>query len=102
MTAARLPIYMQIVDVLLDRVEQGVVAPGDRLAPERTLAAEFGVNRRTVRQALDVLAQRGLVERRQGSGTFSPRSPGSSEAHLSSSTSPKGSVNGASRSDLAS
>lgn len=67
---ARLPIYMQIVDVLLDRVEQGVVAPGDRLAPERALAAEFGVNRRTVRQALDVLAQRGLVERRQGSGTF--------------------------------
>lgn len=70
MTVTRLPVYMQIVDVLLDRIEQGEVAAGDRLAPERSLAADFGVNRRTVRQALDVLARRGLVERRQGSGTF--------------------------------
>ena len=47
----------------------------DRLPSERSLSEEFSVNRRTLRNALDVLQQRGLIERRQGSGTFvaSPR-----------------------------
>lgn len=70
MTSSRIPVYMQVADSLLERIEQGGWAPGYRMAPERTLAEEFGVNRRTVRQALSVLERRGLVERRQGSGTF--------------------------------
>ncbi len=70
MSLPRIPIYMQIVDALMERIEQGDPAPGDRMAPERTLAEEFAVNRRTVRHALDILERRGLVERRRGSGTF--------------------------------
>ncbi len=61
---------MRIVESLIERIEEGHISPGDQLAPERALAAEFGVNRRTLRQALDVLQRRGLVERRQGAGTF--------------------------------
>ena len=34
------PIYMQIVDALMERIEQGDPAPGDRMAPERTLAED--------------------------------------------------------------
>ena len=70
MTAPRIPVYMQVADSLVERIEQDGWAPGHRMAPERALAEEFGVNRRTVRQALGVLERRGLVERRQGSGTF--------------------------------
>ena len=70
MSPSRIPVYMQIVDTLIERIEQGDAGPGDRMATERALAQSFGVNRRTVRQALDVLERRGLVERVQGSGTF--------------------------------
>lgn len=70
MNDSPLPIYMQIVEVLLERIEQGELTPGDRVGAERSLAKQFGVNRRTIRQALEVLERRGLVERRQGAGTF--------------------------------
>ena len=75
MTTGTLPLYLQIVEELLDRMERGDLTPTDRLPPERSLAEEFSVNRRTLRHALDVLQQRGLIERRQGAGTFvaSPR-----------------------------
>jgi GntR family transcriptional regulator len=46
------------------------LAPGDRIEPERELAAALGVSRMTARAALVRLAQRGLIERRQGRGTF--------------------------------
>ena len=75
MTSTPLPRYQQIVEELLDQIERGELAAGDRLPSERSLSEHFDVNRRTLRNALDVLQRRGLVERRQGAGTFvtSPR-----------------------------
>ncbi len=70
MNASGLPVYMQIVDTLLERIEQRDLSPGDKMPSERSLAEDFGVNRRTIRQALEVLERRGLVERQRGSGTF--------------------------------
>ncbi len=70
MTASTVPVYLQIVEELLGRIERGDLAPGDRLPSERDLAETFGVNRRTLRDALDVLDRRGLVDRRRGAGTF--------------------------------
>src|SRR3954452_24874206 len=49
-------------------VLDGTYQPGDRLPPERDLAMQFGVDRNTVRSAIQELEQLGLVERRQGSG----------------------------------
>ena len=52
MSPARIPIYLKIVDTLIERIERierGDPGPGDRLATERALAESFGVNRRTVR-----------------------------------------------------
>jgi len=69
-TAAGVPVYMQIVERMLEQIENAELAAGDRLAAERSLAEEFGVNRRTIRQALEVLERRGLVQRRRGAGTF--------------------------------
>ena len=55
---------------MLVLIFSGRFRAGDRLPPERALAAEFGVSRPTVRQAVGVLAAHGLVEARVGSGTF--------------------------------
>jgi DNA-binding FadR family transcriptional regulator len=51
------------------RIGSGETEQG-RLAPERALATELGVGRRTVRRALDRLEAEGLLWRRQGQGTF--------------------------------
>jgi DNA-binding FadR family transcriptional regulator len=47
----------------------GMFARGDLLPPERSLAAEFGANRRTVQAALAGLERDGLIARRRGSGS---------------------------------
>jgi DNA-binding FadR family transcriptional regulator len=51
-------------------IEMGAYSEGDRLPPERQLAATFHAARSTVRRALDQLERAGLVSRRLGSGTF--------------------------------
>ncbi len=43
---------------------------GGRMPPERELASELGVGRRSLRRALDVLEQEGRISRHQGRGTF--------------------------------
>ena len=67
--------WAQIEERLAERIEGGHLAVGERLPPERELAEWLGVSRMTVRQALGVLAARGLVERGVGRGTF-VRAPG--------------------------
>ncbi len=66
----RVPAYQQIEAQLAERIHSGALGPGDRLPPERNLAADLGVSRMTVRQAFDALARAGLVERGVGRGTF--------------------------------
>lgn len=66
--AAKLP------DQLALRLERAILMrdhrPGERLPPERTWAAELGVSRAVLREALGQLAERGLVVRRHGAGTY--------------------------------
>ncbi|MFC4455436.1 phosphonate metabolism transcriptional regulator PhnF [Deinococcus sonorensis] len=64
------PIYLQVAAALARSIEQGQVPVGTALPAERELAARLGVSRVTVRQALARLTEQGLLERRQGSGTF--------------------------------
>lgn len=63
-------LYIQIAENLLDKIEANELPPGSRLPPERELSKTLGVTRATVRQALNVLYDRGLIHRRQGLGTF--------------------------------
>lgn len=51
-------------------IEEGKLAPGDRLPAERELAERFKVSRNSVRDALRTLEARGLIEIRQGDGTY--------------------------------
>lgn len=65
-----LPAYLQIEEEFAERIESGDPAPGERVPTERELARQLLVSRMTVRNALARLEQRGLIVRRQGSGTF--------------------------------
>ncbi len=65
-----LPLYHQLRMALLDRIGAGEFRPGDPLPSERQLAADYEVSRITVIQALKALEREGVIERRQGQGTF--------------------------------
>lgn len=54
---------------LMDLVSTGALAPGSTLPPERDLATQLGVSRTTIREAIHDLTLKGVVRRRQGSGT---------------------------------
>ena len=64
------PVYRQIEEQLASAIEKGSLRPGEKLPPERNLAAQLGISRMTVRQAFDGLARRALVDRGVGRGTF--------------------------------
>jgi GntR family transcriptional regulator len=63
----RLP-YEQVEEAIAGMIEQ--MEPGDQLPPEPALAKRLGVSRATLREALRTFAERGLLVRRQGVGTF--------------------------------
>ncbi|UQN09913.1 GntR family transcriptional regulator [Deinococcus sp. QL22] len=64
------PVYVQVAHGLEQGIEAGAISRGSALPAERELAHTLGISRVTVRQALAVLAERGLLVRRHGSGTF--------------------------------
>ncbi|WP_240738211.1 GntR family transcriptional regulator [Deinococcus fonticola] len=64
------PVYVQVAQGLRERIEQGELPVGSALPAERELAANLHVSRVTVRQALALLAEQGLLSRKHGSGTF--------------------------------
>jgi GntR family transcriptional repressor for pyruvate dehydrogenase complex len=63
-------IYENIVDQIQRQIHDGELRPGDQLPPERVLAETFRVSRASVREALRALELRGLIEGKQGDGTF--------------------------------
>jgi GntR family transcriptional regulator len=65
-----LPAYQRIQDTLRQRIESGELLPGDGVASERVLARIHQVSLMTARHALVSLEREGIVERRQGIGTF--------------------------------
>ena len=52
------------------RILEGSLKPGDRLPPERELSLELGVSRPSLREAIQKLASKGMVQSRQGGGTY--------------------------------
>lgn len=66
------PIYVEVQDYLLDLIGGPDYGPGDRIPSERTLAEALGINRMTVRKAIDRLVERNVLERNGTSGTRIP------------------------------
>ncbi len=70
-----LPLYQQLAELLSREIASGALEPGGRLPSEPELARQHSIGRPTVRQATELLVQRGLIERRRGSGTFVRSAP---------------------------
>lgn len=64
------PRYVQLQRRLKDGIETGRLAPNSSLPPEREIAEITDLSRVTVRKAIQELVRQGLVEQRQGSGSF--------------------------------
>ena len=67
------PLYSRLAQAMQSAIESGELTAGSRLPPERPLAEALAVSRTTVVLAYKGLRERGLVESRQGSGTWVPR-----------------------------
>lgn len=65
-----LPLYQQIAELLIRDIAAGRLIDGERLPPERDMAASLGIAVGTLRQALKSLTEKGLLDRVQGSGNY--------------------------------
>lgn len=66
----RLPLYARLAELLTRRIAAGEWSPDAPLPSETALAADYGVSLGTLRKATEQLVDEGLLERRQGSGTY--------------------------------
>ena len=66
----RTPLHLQARQHLLSLIEDGAYGPGEQLPSEIDLAAQLGISRPTLREALLNLEQEGVIVRRHGVGTF--------------------------------
>jgi DNA-binding transcriptional regulator YhcF (GntR family) len=64
------PPYAQVVDLLRQEIEQGVLQPGEKLPTHQDLVAQYGVSVGTIKRALGELQGAGLIISRQGQGAF--------------------------------
>lgn len=63
------PLYFQVAQQIEHAINQGEMAPGDRLDNEISLAQRFGLSRPTMRHAIQELVDKGLLVRKRGVGT---------------------------------
>ncbi len=68
-----LPAYVQVANVLKQKISRGLYQPGSRLPSEAAIAHGFQISAMTARQAIGLLAEEGLIDRIQGRGTFVKR-----------------------------
>jgi DNA-binding GntR family transcriptional regulator len=62
--------YVRVADDIAARIASGELKPGARLRAERELAEHYGVSYGTIRRAMEVLRERGLITTIHGRGTF--------------------------------
>ena len=75
--AKALPVYLQIAELLARQIKAGYWREGERLPTEAELADRLNVAVGTLRKSLALLAEQGVLERVQGSGTYVKNSDGS-------------------------
>lgn len=76
-------LYRKVFDTIIDRIVSGAYGPGSMLPSEFDLGADLGVSQGTARKALMELEQKGIIERRQGKGSFvTQRTPESALFHF--------------------
>lgn len=68
--ASPLPLYHQVLTDMRRRIQSGTWKPGQRIPSELELCTLYGTSRITIRQAVQVLVEEGLLRRERGKGTF--------------------------------
>ena len=66
----RVALYLQLYDILKEKILSGEYNPGEQIPPDRELCETYNVSRITVLKAIDNLVQEQLLYRVQGTGTF--------------------------------
>ena len=66
----KMPIYLQLREIIRNKIEEGEYMPGTAIPSENKLAETFGINRITIRNAVDALVHEGILRRVQGKGVF--------------------------------
>lgn len=66
----RMPLYIQLQDIIIKKIEEGQYLPGEAIPSERKMAERYGVNRMTVKRAVEKLVEEGYLLRKPGSGTY--------------------------------
>lgn len=67
---SRIPLYYQLMDIIIGMIEEGKLTEDDQLPSERELCDTFDISRSTVRQAIQELEKEGYIYRVHGKGTF--------------------------------
>lgn len=62
--------YLVLFEKIKTEIADGVYKSGEKIPGEKELAEKYNISRQTVRQALSMLEQKALIERKQGSGTY--------------------------------
>jgi GntR family transcriptional regulator len=65
-----IPLYFQLTQILRSQIQKGDFKSGQKIPSERDLMSAYHVSRNTVRQAIDILEQEGLLHREHGFGTY--------------------------------
>jgi GntR family transcriptional regulator len=64
------PIYLQLREVIRNKIEEGEYLPGMAIPSENDLAETYGINRMTVRSGIEALVNEGILKRVQGKGVY--------------------------------
>ncbi len=65
-----LPLYIQLADILREQIKSGEIKEGDKLPSETEMIEKYHLGRLTIRDALAILVNEGLLEKHHGKGTF--------------------------------
>jgi GntR family transcriptional regulator len=65
-----IPIYLQVVERIKERIASGRLKPGDQLPTVRSMALELRVNFNTIARAYRILDEVGIISTQQGRGTY--------------------------------
>jgi GntR family transcriptional regulator len=65
-----IPLYLKVKDSLVEKIEKKIWPPNTLIPTEQELMEQFSVSRTTIREAVNLLVQDGLLEKTQGKGTI--------------------------------
>ena len=67
--SSRVPLYFQVAEQIERAILSGAIAPGEKIDNEISLANDLGLSRPTMRQAIQLLVDKGMLVRKRGVGT---------------------------------